>query len=58
MHNADGCVDIGDVSLCYKKVGDRLDWETLQNILVALKQIDDRVNEWINKIKLALGDAP
>ncbi len=58
MHSADGCVDVGDVSLCYKKVGDRLDWETLQNILTALKQIDDRVMEWVNKIERALGGVP
>jgi hypothetical protein len=37
-----GCVTVGYVVLCYKKLGDTLDWETLRDLLIAFKHIDDR----------------
>jgi hypothetical protein len=45
-----GCIVIGDVKLCYKKIGDVLDWETLQGLLTAFKQIDDRIRKLIDTI--------
>jgi hypothetical protein len=51
MSSADGCIAVANVTLCYKKVGDLLDYETLQNILIALRQIDDKIREWASVIE-------
>ncbi len=51
---ASGCVVVGDVELCYKKLDDVLDWETLQNLLTAFKLIEDRVKTWSDIIKTIL----
>jgi len=45
-----GCVAVGDVTLCYKKLDDTLDWETLLNLLTAFKLIDDRVGAWLDLV--------
>jgi hypothetical protein len=45
-----GCIAVGDVVLCYKKLGDTLDWETLLNLLTAFKLIDDRVGAWLDLV--------
>ena len=45
-----GCVAVGDVTLCYKKLGDMLDWETLRDLLVAFKHVDDRVGAWLDLV--------
>lgn len=51
MSSAVGCIAVAEVTLCYKRVGDLLDYETLQSILYALKQSDDKVREWANVIE-------
>jgi hypothetical protein len=54
MSSATNCIVVAGVTLCYKNVGDLLDHETLQNILHALKQIDDRARELIKIIEQEL----
>ena len=56
--NVANCVVIDNVMLCYKKIDDILDWETLQNIYVLLKRIDDRVRKWLDIIKQELDNSP
>jgi hypothetical protein len=51
-----GCVAVGDVTLCYKKLGDTLDWETLLNLLTAFKLIDDRVGAWLDLVNKRMPD--
>jgi hypothetical protein len=58
MSDVVNCVAVAGVTLCYKKVGDLLDYETLQNILSALKHIDDKVREWVNIIEQDLINMP
>jgi hypothetical protein len=53
-----GCIVVGDVTLCYKKLGDVLDWETLRDLLIALKQIDDRMRVWLDIINEYLSRKP
>lgn len=53
-----GCVVVAGVKLCYKKLGDVLDWETLQNLLEAFKRIDDKVKTWIDIINEILSEQP
>ena len=53
-----GCVDVGGAILCYKKLGDVLDWETLQNLLTAFKLIEDRAWTWSDTIKKILLKQP
>ncbi len=45
-----GCVVVAGVTLCYKKLGDILDWETLRDLLTAFKLIDDGVRELLDII--------
>ncbi len=42
-----GCVVVANVKLCYKRFGDRLDWETLRNLLTAFQRIDLSVFAWL-----------
>ncbi|MFZ8808662.1 MAG: hypothetical protein ACO2PN_11235 [Pyrobaculum sp.] len=51
-----GCVVVGRVVLCYKKIGDTLDWETLQDLLITFKHIDDRVRAWLDLVNERLPD--
>jgi hypothetical protein len=51
MSSADNCIAVATVTLCYKNVGDLLDYETLRNILIALRQIDERIRAWANIIE-------
>jgi len=46
-----GCASADDVTLCYKNIGDMLDYETLLNILKALKEIDETIEELIELVK-------
>jgi hypothetical protein len=41
-----GCIAVDDVTLCYKKIGDVLDYETLLNLLKAFRDIDEMI-EWL-----------
>lgn len=58
MSSTVDCVTVASVTLCYKKIGDLLDYETLQDILNALKEIDDKVKEWANIIEHDLINEP
>ena len=49
-----GCVSADYTTLCYKKIGDRLDYETLLNILKALKEIDDTIELLVEFVKYIL----
>ena len=51
-----GCIVVGDVTLCYKKLGDILDWETLRDLLIAFKHIDDRVRAWLDLVNKRIPD--
>ena len=42
-----GCVVAVNVKLCYKRFGDKLDYETIRNLLLAFNQIDLRVMMWL-----------
>jgi hypothetical protein len=49
-----GCASADYVTLCYKKIGDVLDYETLLNILKALKEIDETIEILIELVKYIL----
>jgi hypothetical protein len=49
-----GCVASDYVTLCYKKIGDMLDYETLLNILKALKEIDEMIEILVEIVKYIL----
>ena len=54
MSNTVDCITVAEVTLCYKRVGDLLDYETLLFILYALKHSDDKIREWANVIEQEL----
>jgi len=49
-----GCVAVDRIVLCYKKLGDILEWETLQNLLFAFRHIDGRVRAWLDLVNKRL----
>jgi hypothetical protein len=52
-----GCVVVvGRVVLCYKKLDDILDWETLQDLLTAFRHIDNKVRAWLDLTNKRLPD--